>query len=239
MKVEEQTKLNNFQAQYGTILREISVVNTELENLLKEKQKSLSGLSVLLNEIKSADMTLKTEKSKSETIRADIISKLDKFEKENFKFEKKRQEVDTYTETKTKGLAAKVLRLNSSLDSRKAEKDTILGNISDLNSQVDRLSKISKELLREVKIAHKEYNGLNKQIEVESTANDRAIKQHLNELSAIKKDISISKSKVLDTNSHFSKREADLIRRESDLEIVTRRIRLLFQELKPGTALKI
>lgn len=246
MKFEEQIKLDNFKAQYEIIRGNIGIANSELERVLEAKSEASRGiqeteerLAIARKELSDVLTEMKDKTSEADNKLALLydreisVNELEKDTRKRIGSELKE------LETKKNGIEKSIIaleKINTDL------KDTY----SLMQSKMSSLEISLSELEQEVALLNSTKVELSKDIASLEDRKERATNAMNSTVEKLEKEIAIlvnraeeERSKVVDANEHFSKKEKELARRESDILVITKRLRDLYQEVRPGMALKI
>lgn len=246
MKFDEAIKLQNFGEHYSIILGNVSIANTELGRVLEEKTKQEISISNANKEF----ARLGNEIERLSSIRDQVVKETDARiknadDKERY-LVKLTDDTNKYVSNYKIELEQVKSRLTSDIEELKdifagmdSQKDVMDKSIVVLSKQVSALSNSAKELSSEVQSLNKEKGMIIQDIDKYFIEHKKSTDRKSRELDSIEKRIAESESKVLDADNHFKQKEKDIARRENDVLIITKRLHALFQEVKPGIALKI
>ena len=246
MKFEEETKLSNFSAHYEVILGNISIANSELERALvkiEDSQKQVKGL-----ELKSSSLAKEIVRleDKRFMIVADSDSKIKEVEGKKKELDTRGKEVTEREKESLKSLSRDrtlalqdAVRAEDNLRALGKESRVLETSISITTKQVKDLSTSVAELTKELKELRANRLLLETETKEKEDEFNKLSKVRAQELASLSKQIEESRAKVLNTDKHFEQKEKEIARRENDVLTITRRLRELFQEVKPGIALKI
>lgn len=242
MKFEEKNQLSDFAAHLHSILGNITIANSELEKVLEQKDRAMEEIESAENrflELGNETRGLSSQRTKiNDAIRAvaDRIRDMQNLEKETIDFlaaSKSKREQERAS------LEERVGNAKRTLITLQEQKTVNEQSVSVLSKQVSGLSKDITDLSKETKKLRIDKDILTGEIDSSSIVHKKETESRAKELTQIQVEIQKSRGKILDADAHFADREKSISRRERDVLIITRRLRELFQEVKPGIALKI
>ena len=242
MKFDEALKLQNFKEHYSIILGNVDRANIELESVLEKRNDAENQILALQDTVlKLEDELNKLTLTREQVVRdTDArIKKASEIESTSLKF---KEETDSYISGLDKiknNLQKEILSLQEELDDTVAQKEIVSKSISILSTQVASLSDAAKTLTTQIRGSNVEKDSILKEKERYSIEHKKNVEKKTKELESIEKKIAESETRVLAADRHFAQKELDIARRENDVLIITKRLRALFQEVKPGIALKI
>jgi len=242
MKFEEKIQLENYAAQLHSILGNIVIANSELEKVLEQRERAMEEIESAENrflELGDETRGLSSQRAKiNDAIRkaADKIKDLQKLEKETIDFLAASK---SKREGERANLEERIGNAKRTLITLQEEKAVNEQSVSVLGKQVSGLSKDIVDLSKELKNHRAKKDTISSLMDAQHILHSKDMKDRAKELARIQVEIEKSRGKVLDADAHFADREKSISRREKDVLVVTKRLRELFQEVKPGIALKI
>lgn len=246
MKFEEETKLSNFKAHYEVILGNISIANSELERSLvkiEDSQKQVKGLE--MKSLSLAKEIVRLE-DKRFMIVAESDSRLKEIEGKRVSLDKRKIEVDEQEKASLKNRDTQriltdkeIAKGKESLVALCKEKNVLETSTAIISKQFKDLSTSVAELTKELKELRAARLLLETETKEKEDEFNKISKVRVQELASLSKQIEESRAKVLNSDKHFEQKEKEIARRENDVLTITNRLRKLFQEVKPGIALKI
>ena len=234
---EENVKLENFKAQYQVILGNIRVANSELEKALESKALAETELSSLDKSI----IKLNKELTELAALRNDVILDTDgrraRVEEAEANLASHKMETEEYVASELKRLETERKTLDSDIAEKRKQLNALMeqhvvfeDSVQKLSSKVSKLSGQIENLEKAVKKLDEEHNKLSNDLdEATATFNKRKIEMEA-ELAEIRAKSKEESDKIVIYENHVAKDKATMARRESDLEILKRRLHALIQE---------
>lgn len=239
---EEQIKLDNFKSQYHSILTNITTANSELEKVLVEKENKIgevTSLDATIVALKEQIVDLKGKKNENTALWKEAVSEL------KGKHADKSSQVSSLASS-IKELTTQHNSLKSVISDTKAvlvelESDKVkqLRAVELLDEQIDSLASQVSTLRLTVKSLEDEATALTLQISNDTEEHRRTKVKRFSEIEDIKKIAAEESAKLLVSKDYYAKKDAEYKRRESDILVVTRRLKRLYAEINPNIALKI
>lgn len=236
---EQQIKIDNYKAQYNSILGDISVANSTLEELFQkveklEKDKKNLDLSI---ETKKSDLKLLTKDCNSLLLRKQEIQ--DATEKIERDHEATLEQIVNETKSAKKNYSAFIVKENRIIKSLQKTKDNLEAKIPGLkegyetllskyDSIKDTVYKIGQEILEIEKEKKQVISDFNSQIKVKEK-----------ELSEITKLIEEEKKKIELPRLLFQQEQEKFELKKKNFEIIKGRFKRLFKEQFPDQNLVI
>lgn len=246
LKHDEKVTLDNFTAHYEVILGNTRIANAELEKALEAEKNAKDSIT---------ELTAKAEELATEVngllIRRDAVVK----ETDNkLALLQRREESATAKEAETSAHVDKELaRLGNerrTLDAdiaSKTEQHTeaearlvvLKESVRITSAQVESLSEKVTTLSKEVADLERTKASLELEVTEAEQAHETKKKEMADELAEIRRITDEEKAKMILSQDYYDKKDAEYAGRERDILIVTKRLKELFNEVKPGTVLKI
>lgn len=239
---EESVRLDNFKAQYQSILGNISTANSDLERLLADKASKEAEVASLCARITAlTDEVRVLEKKYADTINTSekrLKALTDK--QEASETDRAAVVEETAALKKQSGeLTSAISTLRRELEELSEERAVHEKTVTVLTGQVASLSAEVADLSTQVSALRREHSALSEAFGKDSESHEAEKEQWRQEIEALKRKVEEERAKVVDYEEHVAKDKELLSRRERDIQVVTRRLKELFNEIKPGTALKI
>jgi len=240
---EKTIKLDNLDAQLQSIKGNIRKANTELEGILIESKKALAEVDERERAFRESVLLINAEK---EMIAEEADVKLALLANKESELKKVMDDSKTYFKNEFARLDKERNNLIQLIDIYRSEISELFTEKSSLRDVVSEMRSELSVLSLELKKASEDYALAQKQ-SAESAASlaetrdeHRLHKAFLeSEIESLKVRRAEEEAAVVDAREYISKKEKEFARRESDILTVTRRLRQLFNEVRPGTVLKI
>lgn len=236
---EQNIKLDNFKAHYQSILGNIKIANSELEQTREDEKKAKESLVVLTERentlrkevgdlveqkervVQEADGKLALLAAKEKTLEQLELDTLSFVESENSRLESERVSLDKQIQERADEL--------SELTEQKEvlEKSvSVLGEyVTSLTSQVETLSTNLASLRRDFSMLEQEFKEMEE-------AHARRVRDMDAEIASLIQYRKEEADKIVEADVYIKDKE-------KDIAIITRRLQALFNEVTPGVALKI
>jgi chromosome segregation ATPase len=239
---EQEVRLNNFEAQYSTILGNIATANRELEIILEEKNtaqaaidKYRAGLDADISDKRRELSALLAYKAVAEK---EVISQ----HAQTASAHRKEQEhLDSI-----KALTRKENLLNQEISKREKKTDKLIDEynsintaiekfgrkLADLRHDISKLSTLRNELKNETVMLEGELQNMKAGLMLE-------LKKLAVDIQTLLEKRRVEESKIVEADKYLIKEKEIISRRERDVITVTKRLEKLFQEVRPGMKLKL
>lgn len=242
LKPDEIVRLDNFKAQYHSILGNIQIATSELNILIGRKEDAEEEVEVLKAHISS----LKDEVSKLEKHCADMQRISDKRLSEALEArsaaiaeEKTSREEIKNLDKQSQTLVNLITVRNKEITVLDEKKSSLLESVQTLIEKMKSLTSDMKSLSITVSSLHKESSMMRESLDILEEAHESRKSRMKEEIADLTRKADTERAKIVEASAFYAKKDAEYARRESDIQVVTRRLKKLFNEIKPGTALKI
>lgn len=240
--VEDNVRLDNLKAQYNSILGNIAIANKKLEKLLEQITKKEAFLKATDDAIADRSKIVSDAIRREGTIRrriAELGEKTENITKFNQELQNKNDEVISSYKQQEKELSYKVKEINEKIESILKKKslvedefNTLMRDKDDLDQKII-VSKETLELIQNETIKEKKES-----VEKKESAK-KELKKLDKELCSKKELVEEEKKKLQLPKENLEERIRQVEEKEKDIRIITRRLKELWQEVKPGIELKI
>lgn len=239
---DEKIRLDNFRAQYNSILSSIKEVNIELESLIQKKSQILEDLKNISSELEERragiNTIIKREfKIKERELYLEIIQ--EDIDKQNILLSNKKALVE-------KELRAERHQLNSERATIKKDVDNLLIQKQEIKEVIAVLEKQYKLLSANIRETIASRNDLVDQIiaakkRILELAQEykRETEKGVCELNEVRRQVEEERNKVRSPVENLKKRELIIRRKERDLEVYIGRMRKKYKELYPNLEFRI
>lgn len=239
---EQKVRLDNFDAQYSSILGNIQNANTELKNVLNKIEDAENVVLSLGGKIEGLKLEVKELTAKK-------IVAINATNNSLKELEKKESEVAL----KEKSATQAVVNLDKQKNSLTADihelevlKAKLLREYVNSSEDVSTIKSILSALTVEFRELSNEKSALETELAVSLKSLYDAkeeLQKEIKELSSTREivinQIEESKARVLDASVYVNDKEAEIARRESDVKILTRRLERIFGEVRPDLKVTI
>lgn len=243
---QQQIRLDNFKAQYNSILSNIKVANDELQDILIEGDRAKLGIRKVFKDLEILNSKfLDVQKQKTEIELNLNRRELKLREKEVLMVKKEKSSIDNI-----KDMLSEAKKEKKEIDQDISGTKDILNNlgiqkielekeVSNLSIDFKSLEKIVKGLSEEkIKIQNHKAKIEKESIEINEQLRKSCVASK-SELKELKGLIAKEQVKVGLADKALTLREKEIDRREKDIRILTKRLRDLYQQIRPGISLKI
>lgn len=242
MSHEEEQKINDYKAQYNSILGNIRDANEQHSVLLKENE-------TLQNALRTSEEKLKQHGSEFQSIAEKRKEAEITLEKTLGKLSKAKEEIDniiTYQETQERNrLLPLKMEANELSNKIKEYKDLLVGlkqEVSELNSKIDRLEIATAS-------AQKDYNEIllkrnnllqkNEELVIKNSFLETEIHNNQKELDKAKIDLEKAWATLENPRKDLERREEITKNLKKELTVWHRRLKTHYEQTFPGRVFKV
>lgn len=246
MKHEEKIKLENYKEHYNSIMRSISIANTEIGETIKKRDKVKQELEDLEEIVKDniilAEIFSKEQKEKRRSLAKEeqrLVKKLEdiaQFEKdslENISYEREvlRDEEDEYRITLR--VISEDLKIIRQEEKERLDNCAVIGESIKVREVLkEKLERILKDLQEKRTTESDEQIILSKQRLKEK-------KVFQDEIKELQEQIEKEKERIITSHESLAERERVVTRRERDAQVLVNRLKLVYKRITPDRIIKI
>lgn len=243
---EAELKINNYKAHLAVLLDNVNSANKELEGVLREKDKSvkdMAGLSSILAQLHNEHYLL------SESIKATnegIKKREESLQKQERALEVNKSKTESELSQKTESTKKEVLVLEQTIKNY----TEILNEKRKANEELEKVGKslkesnelfgdINKEFGVELKSLGKQLSDKERELDTKEREGKKTLEKLNGDILSAQEEYRTESAKIAKADEYIKKKEGEFARRERDIQTITKRLKSLYQEVRPGIALKI
>lgn len=234
---EQNIKLDDFKAQYNSILGNIAVVNSELEIAIAARESAKIEVSNLDTEIAQKKKLLETTKAERVSVIDDTNRRILEANQATERAKNWKEDTDTYvnkellrlenektaSEVTVAALQDDIENLENSKDQKSQEMSRLTARIADLTTEVENLTKTVSELRTRA-------DHLTVSVDEMELVYKTRKKDTEEEIESLIKKREEEAAKIVDYETHVKKDKEVMARRESDLLVKQRRLDQLIKK---------
>lgn len=246
MNTEEKIQIDNYKAQYNSVMANIAVANDELQNVFRKTADAKSKLSSVESEMREKSAELDRIIRESESLNALADSKLATVEKAEQYIAQKQADLELRVNAESKKREDEIRiheRKRQELESQiKENTDEFLKLVKSVSIQKEankEINQIVREKIDERNRLENEVRQLESQMRDASETFTKKIEKYKKELEEAQRLVQEEKEKVARPLEFLKLREAVVAKKEKNLNIMVNRFKKEFKKLHPNLEIKL